>query len=34
VFDGLGHCFYYSAWLPEAQDAYDTLIRFFRRHLR
>jgi monoterpene epsilon-lactone hydrolase len=33
VFDGLGHCFYYNAWLPEAEDAYDTLIRFFRRHL-
>ena len=33
VFDGLGHCFYYNAWLPESQDAYDTLIRFFRRHL-
>jgi acetyl esterase/lipase len=33
VFDGLGHCFYYNAWLPESQDAYDTLIRFFRHHL-
>jgi monoterpene epsilon-lactone hydrolase len=34
VFDGLGHCFYYNAWLPESQDAYDTMIRFMRRHLR
>jgi monoterpene epsilon-lactone hydrolase len=34
VFDGLGHCFYYNAWLPESQDAYNTIIRFFRRHLR
>jgi acetyl esterase/lipase len=33
VFDGLGHCFYYNAWLPESQDAYNTMIRFFRRHL-
>jgi acetyl esterase/lipase len=33
VFDGLGHCFYYNAWLPESRDAYDTLIRFFRHHL-
>jgi hypothetical protein len=29
----LGHCFYYNAWLPEARDAYDTIIRFFNRHL-
>ncbi|HEY3699871.1 MAG TPA: alpha/beta hydrolase [Spongiibacteraceae bacterium] len=33
IFDGLGHCFYYNAWLPEARDAYDTIIRFFNRHL-
>lgn len=33
VFDGLGHCFYYSAWLPESRDAYTTLLSFFRRHL-
>ena len=34
IFDGLGHCFYYQAWLPESQDAYDTIVRFFDRHLR
>jgi PAS domain-containing protein len=34
LFDGLGHCFYYNAWLPESRDAYDTIIRFFDRHLR
>ena len=33
VFDGHGHCFYYSATTPEAVDAYQTMIRFFRRHL-
>jgi monoterpene epsilon-lactone hydrolase len=34
VFDGLGHCFFYNVWLPESEDAYDTMVRFFRRHLR
>ncbi|HKN09802.1 MAG TPA: alpha/beta hydrolase [Pseudomonadota bacterium] len=33
VFDGLGHGFYYDAVTPEAVDAYDTMIRFFRKHL-
>lgn len=33
VFDGLGHCFYYTAGTPEAQDAYETMIRFFRKNL-
>lgn len=33
VFDGLGHCFYYDAQSPEGQDAYETMVRFFRRHL-
>jgi len=34
VFDGLGHCFYYDATAPEGADAYQTMIRFFRKHLR
>jgi len=34
VFDGLGHCFYYDATAPEGADAYQTIIRFFRKHLR
>jgi monoterpene epsilon-lactone hydrolase len=34
VFDGLGHGFYYDAVTPEAVDAYNTMIRFFRKHLR
>lgn len=34
VFDGLGHCFYYNAAAPEGADAYDVMIRFFRKHLR
>ena len=33
VFDGLGHCFYYQAGLPEGRDAYRTMVRFFRKHL-
>jgi monoterpene epsilon-lactone hydrolase len=33
VFDGLGHCFYYFAGTPESDDAYDTMVRFFRKHL-
>jgi acetyl esterase/lipase len=34
VFDGLGHCFYYDATAPEGADAYQTMIRFFTKHLR
>ena len=33
VFDGLGHCFYYNAFLPEADDAYHSVIRFFEERL-
>jgi acetyl esterase/lipase len=33
VFDGVGHCFYYDATLPEGADAYRTMVRFFRKHL-
>lgn len=33
VFDGLGHCFYYDPALPEGADAYQTMVRFFSKHL-
>jgi acetyl esterase/lipase len=33
VFDGLGHCFYYFPGTPESDDAYETMIRFFRKNL-
>lgn len=33
VFDGLGHSFYYDITLPESQDAYSTIVRFFREKL-
>lgn len=33
VFDGLGHSFFYDAVTPESVDAYNTIIRFFKKHL-
>jgi acetyl esterase/lipase len=33
IFDGMGHCFYYDAFTPEALDAYGTMVRFFERTL-
>jgi monoterpene epsilon-lactone hydrolase len=33
VFDGLGHCFYYGVFSPEAVDAYDVMVRFFEKNL-
>lgn len=33
VFDGMGHSFYYNITLPEAQDAYATIARFFQNNL-
>lgn len=33
VGEGMGHCYIYSANLPEAQDAYQTIVRFFQTHL-
>jgi epsilon-lactone hydrolase len=33
VFDGHAHCFYYNTAIPESLDAYDTLLRFLRKHL-
>jgi acetyl esterase/lipase len=34
VFDGLGHCFHFNAASPEGADANQTIVRFFRKHLR
>ncbi|HKR87479.1 MAG TPA: alpha/beta hydrolase [Phenylobacterium sp.] len=34
VFDGLGHCFYYDASAPEPSEAYQAIVRFFKRRLR
>ena len=33
VGEGLGHCYIYSADLPEARDAYDAIVGFFRKYL-
>lgn len=34
VGEGLGHCYIYSANLPEAQDAYVAIAKFFQKHLK
>lgn len=33
VGEGMGHCYIYSPQLPEAQDAYDAIVSFFRSNL-
>lgn len=33
VGEGMGHCYYYNLGLPEARDAYDQIVAFFRRNL-
>jgi epsilon-lactone hydrolase len=33
VGEGLGHCYIYAANVPEAQDAYSAIARFFDKHL-
>lgn len=33
VGEGLGHCYIYAAQLPEAQDAYSAIARFFDKYL-
>jgi acetyl esterase/lipase len=34
VAEGMGHCYLYSPQLPEARDAHELSVRFFREHLR
>lgn len=33
LWDGMGHCFFLDADLPESREAYDVLVKFFKRHL-
>ena len=33
VGEGLGHCYIYQPHLPESQDAYDVIVRFFKKNL-
>lgn len=34
VGEGLGHCYIYSAQLPESQDAYAAIVSFFDKNLK
>ena len=34
VGESMGHCYYYNLRLPEARDAYDAIVSFFRENLR
>lgn len=34
VGEGMGHCYIYQSTLPEARDAYDVIVRFFRKTLK
>lgn len=34
VGEGMGHCYIYSAQLPEAQDAYAAIVGFFDKNLK
>lgn len=34
VGEGMGHCYVYMAHLPEARDAYDVIVDFFRENLK
>jgi acetyl esterase/lipase len=33
VWEGVGHAFFYDPDLPESQQAYDVIVRFFDNHL-
>ncbi len=33
VGEGMGHCYIYSSQLPEARDAYQVIVDFFRKNL-
>lgn len=34
VGEGMDHCFIYQSTIPEARDAYDIIVRFFRSNLK
>jgi len=34
VGEGMGHCYIYQSNLPEAQDAYQVIVNFFRENLK
>jgi hypothetical protein len=33
VWEGLFHGFFYNPDVPESQEAYDVIVRFFEKHL-
>ena len=33
VGEGMGHCYLYMSDSPEARDAYDAIVAFFRENL-
>ena len=34
VGEGMGHCYIYQPHLPEAHDAHQAIVNFFREHLK
>ena len=34
VGEGMGHCYLYQSGLPEARDAYQVIVNFFRENLK
>jgi len=34
VGEGMGHCYIYQSNLPEARDAYQVIVNFFRENLK
>lgn len=34
VWEGLGHAFYFDPALPESQEVFDVIVKFFDRHLQ
>ena len=34
VGETMGHCYIYQPHLPEARDAHQAIVNFFREHLR
>jgi acetyl esterase/lipase len=34
VGEGMGHCYLYQSSLPEARDAYQVIVNFFRENLK
>jgi monoterpene epsilon-lactone hydrolase len=33
IWEGLGHCFFSGVDVPQSEEVYDVVVRFFDRHL-